>query len=102
GETRTKEKAQAESKDKGKTDAGPEKVEGLLKVDPLGLEVGYGLIPLLDANQGGTVLERIKALRRQMAQEMGIVVPPIRIRDNLQLPPNAYRLLLRGEEVARS
>ena len=81
---------------------GPERVEGLLKVDPLGLEVGYGLIPLLDASHGGTVLERIKALRRQMAQELGIVVPPIRIRDNLQLPANSYRVLLRGEEIARS
>jgi flagellar biosynthesis protein FlhA len=81
---------------------GPERVETLLKVDPLGLEVGYGLIPLLDAAQGGTVLERIKALRRQMAQELGIVVPPIRIRDNLQLPANTYRLLLRGEEIAHS
>ena len=81
---------------------GPERVEALLKIDPLGLEVGYGLIPLLDVNQGGTVLERIKALRRQMAQELGIVVPPIRIRDNLQLPANTYRVQLRGEEIARS
>ena len=91
----------AETKDKLKPE-GPERVETLLKVDPLGLEVGYGLIPLLDVNQGGTVLERIKALRRQMAQELGIVVPPIRIRDNLQLPPNIYRVQLRGEEIARS
>ena len=60
-----------------------DRVEGLLKVDPLGLEVGYSLIPLLDVNQGGTVLERIKAVRRQMATELGIVVPPVRIRDNL-------------------
>ena len=79
-----------------------DKVEGLLKVDPLGLEVGYSLIPLLDVNQGGTVLERIKAVRRQMAQDLGIVVPPVRIRDNLQLPPPGYRILLRGEEIARS
>ena len=79
-----------------------DKVEGLLKVDPLGLEVGYSLIPLLDVNQGGTVLERIKAVRRQMAQDLGIVVPPVRIRDNLQLPPQGYRILLRGEEIARS
>ncbi|MBI4912385.1 MAG: flagellar biosynthesis protein FlhA [Acidobacteria bacterium] len=81
---------------------GSERVEGLLKVDPLGLEVGYGLIPLLDHAQGGTVLERIRGLRRQMAQDLGIVVPPIRIRDNLQLPPNAYRVMLRGEEIARA
>ena len=81
--------------------AEPERVEGLLKVDPLGLEVGYNLIPLLDAHQGGTVLERIKGVRRQLAQELGIVVPPVRIRDNLQLAPNAYRILIRGEEIAR-
>ncbi len=81
--------------------AEPERVEGLLKVDPLGLEVGYNLIPLLDIHQGGTVLERIKGVRRQLAQELGIVVPPVRIRDNLQLPPNAYRILIRGEEIAR-
>jgi flagellar biosynthesis protein FlhA len=91
--TEEKAKAAAES---------AERVEGLLKVDPLGLEVGYSLIPLLDVNQGGTVLERIKAVRRQMATELGIVVPPVRIRDNLQLPPHTYRILLRGEEVARA
>ena len=96
------EAAAAEAREKAKPVEGPERMEALLKVDPLGLEVGYGLIPLLDASQGGTVLERIKALRRQMAQDMGIVVPPIRIRDNLQLPANTYRLLLRGEEIARS
>lgn len=90
------EKAKATAADTG------EKVEGLLKVDPLGLEVGYSLIPLLDVNQGGTVLERIKAVRRQMAQELGIVVPPVRIRDNLQLAPHTYRILLRGEEIARA
>ncbi len=90
-----------EAREKLKPASEPERVENLLKIDPLGLEVGYGLIPLLDAAQGGTVLERIKALRRQMAQELGIVVPPIRIRDNLQLPANTYRVLLRGEEIAR-
>ena len=93
--------AAAAEKAKATAEAG-EKVEGLLKVDPLGLEVGYGLIPMLDVNQGGTVLERIKAVRRQMAQDLGIVVPPVRIRDNLQLPPNTYRILLRGEEIARA
>ena len=94
------EDSMAEAKEKLQPQ-GPEKVEALLKIDPLGLEVGYGLIPLLDVNQGGTVLERIKAVRRQIAQEMGVVVPPIRIRDNLQLPANSYRLLIRGEEVGR-
>jgi flagellar biosynthesis protein FlhA len=98
----TPEDLAAEEKAKAAATESAERVEGLLKVDPLGLEVGYGLIPLLDVNQGGTVLERIKAVRRQMAQELGIVVPPVRIRDNLQLPPNTYRILLRGEEIARA
>jgi flagellar biosynthesis protein FlhA len=96
--------AEQAAAEKAKTAAADtsEKVEGLLKVDPLGLEVGYSLIPLLDVNQGGTVLERIKGVRRQMASDLGIVVPPVRIRDNLQLPPHAYRILLRGEEIARA
>nr|WP_320132189.1 flagellar biosynthesis protein FlhA [uncultured Holophaga sp.] len=102
GKQKAEAKATADAREKLKPAEGPEKVESLLKVDPLGLEVGYGLIPLLDAAQGGTVLERIKGIRRQMAQDMGIVVPPIRIRDNLQLPANAYRVLLRGEEIGRS
>jgi flagellar biosynthesis protein FlhA len=93
--------AAAAEKAKAAAESG-ERVEDLLKMDLLGLEVGYGLIPMLDVNQGGTVLERIKAVRRQMAQELGIVVPPVRIRDNLQLPPNTYRILLRGEEIARA
>ncbi|MBK8794294.1 MAG: flagellar biosynthesis protein FlhA [Holophaga sp.] len=101
GDRQRNEKAMEEAKESLKPTEGPERVETLLKVDPLGLEVGFGLIPLLDAAQGGTVLDRIKALRRQMAQDLGIVVPPIRIRDNLQLPANTYRLLLRGEEVVR-
>jgi flagellar biosynthesis protein FlhA len=98
-----REQAKAAEAEQAKPKAeGPERVEALLKVDPMGLEVGYGLIPLLDTAHGGTVLERIKALRRQMAQDLGIVVPPIRIRDNLQLPANCYRIQLRGEEIARS
>ncbi|MCL1893721.1 MAG: flagellar biosynthesis protein FlhA [Holophagaceae bacterium] len=97
---KAKEDSIAEAKEKLKPD-GPERVEALLKIDPLGLEVGYGLIPLLDVAQGGTVLERIKGVRRQIAQEAGVIVPPIRIRDNLQLAANTYRLLMRGEEVGR-
>jgi flagellar biosynthesis protein FlhA len=100
-QAKTEEKALAETRKDDRSTEGPERVEGFLKVDPLGLEVGYGLIPLLDQSQGGTVLERIRALRRQVAQELGLLVPPIRIRDNLQLPPNDYRVLLRGEEIAK-
>jgi len=78
----------------------PEKVESLLKVDPLELEVGYGLVGLVDGGGGG-LLDRITMIRRQIALEMGIVVPPIRIRDNMQLEPNGYLIKVRGVEAAR-
>ncbi len=80
---------------------GPEEVTQLLQVDVLELEVGYGLLHLVDASQGGDLLERIRSIRRQIALEMGIVVPPIRIRDNLQLRPTEYLILIKGVEVAR-
>ncbi len=78
-----------------------ESVEELLRVDPLEIEIGYGLIPLVDSSQGGDVLERITLIRRQLALELGIIVPPIRVRDNVQLEPNQYRVKLRGEEIAK-
>ncbi len=80
---------------------GPENVEALLSVDDLEIEVGYGLIGLVDKNQGGELLDRIRSIRRQFALDMGVVVPPIHIRDNLQLPPNAYSFIVRGIEVSR-
>lgn len=79
----------------------PEKIEALLKVDPLGLEIGYSLIPLVDTNQGGTLLQRIKAMRRQLALDLGIIVPPVRIRDNLQLGSREYALLLKGIPIGK-
>ncbi|MCK6454992.1 MAG: flagellar biosynthesis protein FlhA [Phycisphaerae bacterium] len=79
----------------------PEKVESYLAVDPIELEVGYGLIRLVDHKHGGDLLDRITNIRRQIATELGLIVPPIRIRDNLQLEPNAYAVRLRGVEVAR-
>lgn len=78
----------------------PERVESLLKIDILGIEFGYGLIPIVDPKQGGTLLERVKAIRRQIALELGLIVPPIRIRDNLQLSPNEYSILIKGNHVA--
>jgi len=77
-----------------------EPVEELLRIDPLEVEIGYGLIPLVDSSQGGDVLERITMIRHQVALELGIVVPPIRVRDNIQLEPNRYRIKIRGMEVA--
>ncbi len=76
-------------------------VIGLLQIDPLEVEVGYGLIPLVDEESGGNLLSRITMIRRQIAVELGVVVPTVRIRDNLQLPPQVYVVKLRGIEVAR-
>ncbi len=77
-------------------------VEELLKVDTLELEIGYGLVPLVDANSGGELLDRISAIRRQLAAEMGFVMPPVRIRDNMTLAPNRYNVKARGNTVATS
>ena len=73
----------------------------LLQIDPIELEVGYALIPLVDEKQGGDLLERISMLRKQSAQELGILVPAIRIRDDIRLPANEYVIKLRGAEIAR-
>ncbi|MGZ6235683.1 MAG: flagellar biosynthesis protein FlhA [Syntrophales bacterium] len=78
-----------------------ESVERLLALDLMELEVGYGLIPLVDAAQGGELLQRIKSLRKQLALDMGFIIPAIHIRDNLQLKPNEYSFLLKGVEIAR-
>lgn len=79
----------------------PESVFSLLHVDPIELELGYGLIALVDAKQGGDLLDRVVMIRRQCAMEMGIVIPPIRIRDNMQLAPNSYMLKLRGVVMSK-
>ncbi|MCL4741902.1 MAG: flagellar biosynthesis protein FlhA [Phycisphaerales bacterium] len=79
----------------------PPPIEALLKVDVLELEVGYALVSLVDTQQGGDLLDRIHAIRRQMAAEAGFVMPPVRIRDNLQLEPTEYRIKVRGAEAAR-
>jgi flagellar biosynthesis protein FlhA len=76
-------------------------MDSLPALDIVELEVGYGLIPLVDEEQDGELLERVRALRRQFAREMGVVIPPIHIRDNLQLKPGGYAILVKGVEVAR-
>ncbi|RKY89482.1 flagellar biosynthesis protein FlhA [candidate division KSB1 bacterium] len=78
-----------------------ERVESYLQVDPLELEIGYGLIPLVDVEQGGDLLGRITTLRKQVALDIGIIVPPIRIRDNIQLGSNSYVIKIKGIEVAK-
>jgi flagellar biosynthesis protein FlhA len=79
----------------------PEKVEKLLDVDAMELEIGYGLVRLVDESKGGDMLGRISLIRRQIAVELGIIVPPIRIRDNLQLGPNDYVVKIKGQAVGR-
>lgn len=78
----------------------PENVTSLLQVDPIELEFGYGIIPLADVNQGGDLLDRVVMIRRQIALELGIVVPIIRLRDNIQLNPNQYIIKIKGVQVS--
>ncbi|MFD2116813.1 flagellar biosynthesis protein FlhA [Paenibacillus yanchengensis] len=80
----------------------PESVISLLQVDPIEFEFGYGLIPIADTQQGGDLLDRIIMIRRQCALELGLVVPVIRIRDNIQLKPNEYVIKIKGNVVASS
>ncbi len=93
-------KAQAQEESKKKKETEPQPVEKALHVDTLELEVGYGLVKLVDANQGGNLLDRISMTRRQLATEMGLVMPPVRIRDNMQLQPNDYNIKIRGNTIA--
>ncbi|MBU1003328.1 MAG: flagellar biosynthesis protein FlhA [Proteobacteria bacterium] len=78
----------------------PEEVQSLLPLDMLELEVGYGLIPLVDEEQDGNLLSRIRSIRRQFALDMGVVVPSLHLRDNLQLKPGQYSVLVKGNEIA--
>jgi flagellar biosynthesis protein FlhA len=92
----------ATDKDKNKNkDNDKDSVEGLLKLDDLSLEVGYGLVPLVDQNQGGQLLARVRALRQNLAQQLGFIVPPVHITDNVRLKPREYVIALRGVEIAR-
>ncbi|KPL71421.1 flagellar biosynthesis protein FlhA [Ornatilinea apprima] len=82
----------------------PESPEDMLKmvvVDPVEMEIGYSLIPLIDDEQADNLLRRVTGIRRQVMQELGLVLPVVRIRDNLRLPPQTYRIKIRGQEVAR-
>ncbi len=89
-------------KEKAKKEVPAETAESLPPLDLIEFEVGYGLIPLVDKKQNGELLDRIKSLRRQFALEMGFVIPPIHIRDNLQLKPNEYAILIKGNVVAKA
>ncbi|QSO49582.1 flagellar biosynthesis protein FlhA [Alicyclobacillus mengziensis] len=79
----------------------PESVMSLLDVEPIEFEFGYGLIPIVDSKQGGDLLDRVVMIRRQLALELGLVIPVIRLRDNIQLRPSEYSIKVRGVEVAK-
>ncbi len=96
-EKTAEEAAQTLAKEKKK----PENITNLLQVEPIELEFGYGIIPMVDANLGGDLLERVVMIRRQCAMEMGIIVPSIRLRDNVQLGASEYVLKIKGMEIAR-
>lgn len=93
------EKTKIEQKEAALKTHKPESVMPLIQVDPLEVEIGYSLIPLADPDQGGTLLDRITNIRRRSALEMGLIVPPIRIRDNMELAPQDYSILIKGVEV---
>lgn len=76
--------------------------EDVVPVDPIGLEVGYRLIPLVDRNQGGQLMDRIRGVRRKLTHEVGFLIPPVHIRDNLELAPNGYRITLLGVAIAEA
>lgn len=101
-EKATEEKAEAEQAAVAENAPDPNNapVEELLQIDRLGIEIGYRLISLVEPGQHGGLLDHIRSLRRQFATTLGVVVPPIRVRDNVQLEPNTYRVLLGGQEIA--
>jgi flagellar biosynthesis protein FlhA len=93
------EKSVKDEKDAKLKEHKPESVLPLIQVDPLEVEIGYSLIPLVDPEQGGTLLDRITNIRRRSALDMGLIVPPIRIRDNMELDASLYSILIKGVEV---
>ncbi len=97
-----REEAEAAAQEQAREEEPPEqKVEDLLTSDRIGVEIGYRLIPLVDKQRGGALLERITALRKQLARDHGLLIPPIRITDNIQIPPDSYRVRIYGDTVAQ-
>lgn len=99
-ETAAQEKVAEQQAAESAPDPNDAPVEDLLAIDRLGIEIGYRLIGLVEPGKHGGLLDHIRSLRRQFAQTLGIVVPPIRVRDNVQLDPNTYRVMLGGQEIA--
>jgi flagellar biosynthesis protein FlhA len=93
-------KAEAAAAAKSESANVGDKLESLLSIDTLQIELGYGLVGLADRSKGGDLLERVTGVRKNFVQEMGVIIPPIRLRDNLQLEPNQYRFVLKGQPIA--
>lgn len=96
-----RESAQAKEAEAATPAAAPDALEAAIAIDPLSVEVGYALVGLVDEAQGGTLLNRVRAIRKQIASETGVIVPPVHLADNLQLPPRGYSIQVKGVEVAR-
>ncbi len=97
-----KQKALVKTKDDNdkSSEATPEKATAFLKIDSLAIEIGYSLVALVDTARGGDFLSRIRSIRKQIAQELGVIVPPVNITDNLKLGPKEYSILLKGVQIA--
>ncbi len=98
---KAEEEAKVEAQDKERKEGSSDSIEALLHVDTMALEVGVGLIPLVDTAQDGEILERIISARKQFAQDLGIIVPMVMVRDNIQLQPSEYQILLKGNVIGR-
>ncbi len=96
-----REQAVEQIEDEDETSSEASQIKDLLHVDTLELEIGYALVPLVDEGQNGDLLQRVTLMRKQVAIELGIIVPPIRIRDNIQLPPTEYEIKMRGVKIAQ-
>ena len=96
-----RELASAKDADAKNTADTPEKATTFLKIDSLAIEIGYGLIGIVDVQQGGDFLNRIRSIRKQVAQDLGVIVPPVNITDNLKLGPRQYSIMLKGVEIAK-
>ncbi len=96
-----KARGSGKGKDNETNQATPDKATAFLRMDSLAVEIGYGLIGIVDVQQGGDFLNRIRSIRKQIAQDMGVIVPPVNVSDNLKLGPKEYSILLKGIEIAR-
>ena len=99
-DNKEKEISLKEEETKKQDDKNTNNLDNLMKIDMLAIEVGHGLVPLIDPAQDGEIVERIQGIRKQFAQDMGVIIPQVQLRDNLQLEPGGYQILLKGNKIA--